>query len=597
MVLAGCGNSSETAPVSTYADAGPGTCAAGELTLDDGTCQPAGVPPERCAPGFVPDQERGCQVVLPAEPCDPGLMALPGEEQCRPVAPCSAEPYGEAPAEPSTQYVDGAYGGGDSDGSVERPWTIIEDGIAAAEPGAVVAIAAGSYAEDLIIDQPVRLWGHCPDTVEIVGDATGLAAVLILDHADGTELHDLAVRGYGNGVLMTGSRDLWLDRVWVHDTRLSGIFVEDYLGTSSFRVTRSLVEGAGQGGIYALGASAVVDGCAIRDSRSNGNADVLGIGASTNAETGRRATLVLRGSVLEGHQGVGLYVGVSDVIMDATVVRDTQTNPASQLAGPGLVAQDWHDSVRASELQVTRSVIEANLLAGVYVSGAIVTMEDTTIGDTQPTPAGVLGYGVYLEPQPESLSDSTVTLRTSTIARNHTVNISQFSSSLGLEAVHCLAANPRPSDGFHGRCVNVQPLPGGSRPQVTIRSSVVADSRDLAVYLQNADATIERTLAVGTLPRAADDLHGDGFATAGSSMVALVGNEVRESSRAALAVFGGTVTLRTNDLVCNPIDFVAQEALDGQVQLDDRGGNRCYCEAEEWRCRRFPGEVGAPDPL
>src|SRR6185369_521075 len=95
-VMAGCGPHEGAGP----ADAGRGACPPGELQLDDGRCQPAGlpldmqcppgetpldnggcqpagVPPEACGQGFEPDGQGGCNAILPPDPCPPGLMAVP----------------------------------------------------------------------------------------------------------------------------------------------------------------------------------------------------------------------------------------------------------------------------------------------------------------------------------------------------------------------------------------------------------------------------------------------------------------------------------------------------------------------------------------
>ncbi|MBW2454319.1 MAG: DUF1565 domain-containing protein, partial [Deltaproteobacteria bacterium] len=151
-------------------------CRAGELGLADGTCQPAGVPPELCAEGFEA-VDGGCQPVLPAEPCPKGTVALPGETACHPLGDCGAAPWGDLPVDGATQYVDAGYTGGSSDGSAQAPWTTIGEAIAAAAPGALIAVAAGSYAENVMIaSKSVRLWGRCAELVEVVGTSGASAA-------------------------------------------------------------------------------------------------------------------------------------------------------------------------------------------------------------------------------------------------------------------------------------------------------------------------------------------------------------------------------------------------------------------------------------
>ena len=176
-------------------------CPPGELELSDGSCQAAGVPPEACAAGFVADGQQGCEPTLPASPCPVGTMAVPGEATCREVAPCGSGTWGDIPVTTSTEHVDKSYTGGNSDGGPQQFWTTIADGYAAAAAGAIVAIAAGSYAEELVIDgKAVRLWGRCPGQVEVVGPTEDAAAITIGLGADGTEVRDLAITGVASVV-------------------------------------------------------------------------------------------------------------------------------------------------------------------------------------------------------------------------------------------------------------------------------------------------------------------------------------------------------------------------------------------------------------
>ncbi|HZO17279.1 MAG TPA: hypothetical protein VFB62_28575, partial [Polyangiaceae bacterium] len=238
----GCGGGDdESSPVVTAA----ASCAAGEWQREDGSCVPAGlppdmlcppgewqrdgecipagVPPDDCASGFVPG-DRSCEPILPVAPCPLGLMAVPGEESCRPVAPCAAGTWGDIPIEPSTEHVDGSYANLDSDGSALKPWTTIQAAVDAALPGAIIAIAAGGYVEDVRVSgKPVRLWGVCPFLVELAGTGAEQAALLVFAGASGTEVRDLAIVGDLDGVGVSGSRDVLLERVWVHHSVGRGV--------------------------------------------------------------------------------------------------------------------------------------------------------------------------------------------------------------------------------------------------------------------------------------------------------------------------------------------------------------------------------------
>ncbi|HZO15530.1 MAG TPA: hypothetical protein VFB62_19795, partial [Polyangiaceae bacterium] len=236
--------------------------------MPDGSCIRPGIGPDECGAGFAHDGEYGCAPVLPAEPCAPGLMAVPGDAACRPVMPCGAGTWGDIPIDATTVYVDQSYVGADSDGSATKPWARIGDAISGAAPGALIAIAQGSYVGDLRISgKLLRLWGVCPEKVEVVGDIEGGAAVGILNLAEGTEVHGIALRGPSFGVVVTGSREVVLDRLWVHHTGSRGIAVQRDLGPTAATVTSSLVEQCHDAGVRFSGSEGRVEGTLVRETQ------------------------------------------------------------------------------------------------------------------------------------------------------------------------------------------------------------------------------------------------------------------------------------------------------------------------------------------
>ncbi len=168
-------------------DAGPtpGACEPGQLALPDGGCQPAGIPADGCGEGFVASIDGGCEAILPATPCGPGQLAIPGETTCHDVAPCGTGPWGTVPTDGSTEHVDAAYPGPTSDGSAAQPWTSIQQAVDAAAPGAIVAIATGTYVETVWVEgKAVRLWGKCPAEVELRLDGLGVIGVTLGRESD-----------------------------------------------------------------------------------------------------------------------------------------------------------------------------------------------------------------------------------------------------------------------------------------------------------------------------------------------------------------------------------------------------------------------------
>ncbi len=139
-------------------------CVPGDIVAPDGACLKPGV--GECPEGFVASEPGACSAIVPSEVCAPGTMAVPGEEACREVSPCGDGTWGDIPVESNTQYVDAAFNG-PSTGGADAPWRTINEAISAAEPGAIVAVAAGTYAEEVYPWKAVRVWGRCASMVHV----------------------------------------------------------------------------------------------------------------------------------------------------------------------------------------------------------------------------------------------------------------------------------------------------------------------------------------------------------------------------------------------------------------------------------------------
>ncbi|MBW2458411.1 MAG: hypothetical protein JRI68_28170 [Deltaproteobacteria bacterium] len=452
MASSACGGDGETGPAPGEGgggfgggiplpppDAGPQEwpCEAGELELEDGTCLPAGVPDGACGQGFASDGEGGCVAILPEQPCGPGTFAIPGETACHEVAPCGSGTYGDIPVDGTTQHVDGSYTGGDEDGTASKPWLTIQAGIDAAEPNAIVAVAAGSYTENLVIQStPVRLWGKCPAEVEIVGDGNNGAVVFVHDgSASGSELRDLAVTGGSTAVLVDGATDVVVDRIWVHDPTWIGIYAHHTNAPTSVTVSRSLVEGAVSHGGYALGATVTLTESVIRDTEPDG----------------------------DGHNGAGIYA-----FMD-----ESDMTPAS--------------------LQITRSVLKGNNDYAVRVLGSTATIEDTLIRDTAPLASdGERGEGVHIQESPTVATAGDALLRGVVIEDSHRCGLCAFNADIDMERVVVRdVAKPPAADYAIPMLMGVDGAIPNFRPSISIRSSTVERGTFMGVGVVSVDAVLE----------------------------------------------------------------------------------------------------------
>src|SRR5262249_22901141 len=153
----------------------------------------------------------------------------------------------------------------------------------AAAPGAIVALAAGVYDEDVnIAGKCVRLWGRCPALVLISGTAIGKEAVGI-EGADKTELRALAITGSAGGISVRDSADVLLQAIWIHDTASSGVDVEQIALPTSIAIKGSLIEGTHDvAGVRIAGATATMEASTVRATRSPDALVGFGLAAEPN---------------------------------------------------------------------------------------------------------------------------------------------------------------------------------------------------------------------------------------------------------------------------------------------------------------------------
>jgi len=491
---------------------------AGTLGLDDGSCRPAGIPAELCGDGFEPSGDR-CEPILPPDACGPGLMAVPGEVTCRAVMPCGAGTWGDLPVDGGTEYVDGAYAGGDSDGSAAKPWMTIADAVGVAAPGALIAVAEGSYVEDVVIvGKPVRLWGLCPEKAAITGTSADHAALQVLNGADGTEVGGVAVTGPAGGLEITGSQDVLVDRIWVHDTEGIGVEVTDRLGPTSAVLRASLVEAVRELGVRSAGADVTVEAAVVRGTLPRASDQELGRGINARAgeETGAPTILTLRASVIERNREVGVLVSGSDAVVEGAVVRDTLPRASDQTVGVGISAQDRVSTGARSTLVLRTSMIEDNHHVGVAVTGSDATIEATVVRDTQPEASSqVSGYGLHLQNGVPDDARSTVALLNSVVEHNHHCGVLVLSSDLTAEQAVVRGTLPVPLDQSAGLGVAIEHRPGLSglpaRSTLALSASVVEDNHVAGLLVSGSDATVEGTVVRGTVPRVSDQFAGFGI--------------------------------------------------------------------------------------
>lgn len=493
LVLAACGDNIVIEP----------ECPAGTVPSIEGACETPGVPATQCALGFAHDGDAGCAPILPAARCPAGTLALLGDTECRPIGSCGTGTWGDIPVDATTIYVDASYTGTDADGTREKPYPRLQYAFDIAPYHALIAIAAGTYAETFYLYRPVRVWGVCAERVVLANtfvfpNENGTTLTLY-PQASETELHGFSLGGatnLGTGIVVDGASQIVIDHVWFRDTLSAGLVLRNsYFGAQAdVTVRASLFErGIQQQGERLDLADVVVRG--------------EGIVANNGGTFGRRAFLQIKSSVIEDNTDAGISLTASDAVIDAVVVRGTE--PRFDGYGSGIAITN------GSTATVTRSVLEANHDAGVRVGvGSQATLDALVVRGTR-------------------------------------------QRALERKAGHGIAISGCPADAACNAAL---------RTQAIVRQSLIEDNQEAGISVTGADATIDRVLVRKTL-LGSNGVVGDGILVLDDGIVAtatITRTRSDDNVRAGLASFGGSVTLGANVLACNSYDLNAaySELLD-----------------------------------
>jgi len=605
-------------------------CPPGEAPLPDGACQSAGVPPSQCGEGFEANGKGGCRPILPPKFCPDGLMAIPGETACHEVAPCGDGTWGDIPVEASTQFVDSSYAAGGSDGTQAKPWKTIQEGIDAATDGAIVAVAQGSYAENVEIaaGNPVRLWGRCPGMVTIVGSGPSSAAVAIL--AENTEVRGLAITTEGIG-LASAAEGVIVEHVHIHDTLSVGLLSDN----AEVTVRGSLFERTHRSSVLAQATGVVtIEQSHLKDNRALPNGT---FGHGVEVLSGAKpSTVTVRRTLIERSNDAAISGDRSVIGLEQTAIRETLPVPGQPLsAGVGL-------GLERCTLTLVESTIEHVHAAGIELVGCVATVDRATVIDTQPlSMTTVAYYGIRVISHSASGTPSDLTLRSSTIARSPHAGLMVFKSKALVESTlvrdnmvdliypkgapvmidtssavfrySALVGNQaggllvRRGDatfdasvvkdvkldlGF-GACVAAVRLPGEGPATAMITSSLLQDCSQIGAFAYHGNVTVQSSIVRDVLPDEVGD-GGDAISVVNQDMpdgtLTVSGTLIDEPTRAGVSSFGGAVTVDLSAIVCAKYAVVGEPMGMFSPSVQEPATSLCGCpEASEGCNVESPG--------
>ncbi len=321
--------------VTACGDDGPGDGSPDMAVVDAGPGGPAEPIAPRlpelgeCPAGSAARTIAGVDVCDPGEPvtCPAGQVRFHGAVECTPVGrPCPAGEFADdLPA--GTIHV---APGGTGDGSRDAPFGSVRTALAAADPGATVALAKGRYPERITMRPGVTLRGAC-------------AAETILEQP--------AMASLANQAIRSSVDDAVVADLSVVDVTGAGVIVE----SGSLRLEGVIIDSATSYGVLAAGGA---------------------LAAARLLVTGTRPDMA-------GDAGFGITVQDAEVTLEDVVVEANQTFGLTIIGGSGVTAR---------RLVARAQVPAADTATGIALDGtAALVAEDVWVEDARGVAIGVSG--------------------------------------------------------------------------------------------------------------------------------------------------------------------------------------------------------------
>ncbi len=465
-----------------------------------------------CPAGWTRDADDACVPTLRSD-CPAGSLPLP-DGSCTATADvdCPSTPFADVAVERGTSralYVDGSANATGADGSAAHPWTTIGAAVSAAASGEWLLVARGTYHESVDVTGNLHLIGVCAARVVIAADpgstvpnvhahgstaqldmrgvtlTGGSTCALISQGARGTLRSIHATNCLARGVEASAGS------VTVTDMAIEGVRC-DSLGRcrgaqadmgGSLDASRIAIVGSHGVGLYALQQSHLT----ISDAMVRGSAGETVQSPGEGVHIADGATLAGSRIVAEGnHQAaIAAYDARTTVTLTDVVAR--QSAPRSDgLAGVGLLAFD------GASVSATRSLLDDNVLAGVYVSnGASLDLSDAVVrGTVVPAGSASFGSGVVIDNGRGHLA------RIRAVGNAGAGVLAELHAMLAMEDVDIVGSQPV-QNGTFGYGLSVS-----SGATATFRRLLILDTREVAINAFDATTALSGSdlLILGVVP-------------------------------------------------------------------------------------------------
>ena len=453
----------------------------------DGTCTAGGW--ASCPEGSsVRDSRWGCEAIVPATACTGANRDAYGSASCVPIGDCGAA----FPPANATLFVDAA-------SAVDAThFTRINDALAAASAGAVIAIAPGTYPESLVATKDLTLVGRCAAKVSIVGAGSSVRGLRVEEGVKVTA-RGLTITKQFIGVSVGVGASLTLSDSVVEANSEVGISLSE--GVSTFTGER----------------------LAVRDNKE-GSAGTHGWGL--NAQAG--ATVTVTDSAFSGNHYANVRLSTkSSGTFERIVLRDGKPTTMEDV-GRGISVQ------QGATAKLTRAALVGNYEIGIVAADATtIELEEVLVGSTKLSKSGAFGRAL------DAFGGAQVHAKRFHAYDNHDASVIAVEpgTHVTLEA-SSIVDTAFERSGLLGRAIGVQ-----QGATVDVTDSAIVNAREVAVgvFDRGSHVTLSRSVVIGTQPNG-DAAFGHGVMATFGSLVEIADSEIAENAGVGIAI--GTASAR-----------------------------------------------------
>ncbi len=558
-ILEDCGERKVPIPGGGCKTIGVEMCPGGLRSSADNTCIAIGPHPDGCPAGWTKNQKSFCEPILPSEACPPGSREVIGKSECQPLGACGDAPYGTIQPSAQTIYVNSANPPSDPDGSKEKPFASISAAIQKAPVQGQIVVAAGEYHEALSIDKPLSIQGRCAEKVSILG-ATNETSPAVTIKAKGVLLKGVTIVSPNQGVLLEVG-DATLEDVLIKNCGKVGVVANSL---TQLTLRNALLEKNVQQGLRLIGAKAVVERTVIRDSQPDPATLSVGNAITAVSSTEQSSQLSLKNSVISNNHAYGIAVGGSIANIEGTIIQGTKPQQSNNQGGYGVLALY---SQKPAEVAMRDCLLIHNTEFAADSRGSIISLEHCALIDTYPQAASN-EYGLALHAVVWQNTPAELSVKNSLIAQSRHVGIAVLGSKATLEKSIVRDTYPRASDMNYGYGVWVSPWSKVSS-EFKMTSSLVANNHGFGLFIEGSAANISTSMIRDSQPLASSFKFGRGLEAIQLEGVAselkMDQSTVMNNRDVGIAISGAKATI-TNTIVQNTLPSVKSMAYGTGIQ-------------------------------